>query len=670
MKKTMKMFGLIMAAMAIILTSCKEDPDPVAPSFSPDAVSVIEGSSATVSITAGSAPFTVQISSASVATASVDGRTITVTGVSAGSATINVTGSDGGFATLAVTVTQRAINDPVLSVTSVDLEMAETATVTISGGTPAFTVSSSDAAIATASVSGTTVSVKGISGGTALITVTGSDNGSASFAVVVNDEQILFGPNGAQLGNGNHSFSITKSHTIRKGTYTLVGWVYVEEGATLTIEPGTVFKGTNYNFDNREVATGSSLIIKQGAKIMAEGTREQPIVFTSAMPKGQRQAADWGGIILCGKAKHNLTSANIEGGVQATHGGNDDNDNSGVLRYVRIEFGGYPFALNNEINGLTLGSVGSATTIDHVQVSYSGDDSFEWFGGTVNAKYLIAYHGWDDDFDTDNGFSGSIQFALSVRDPKIADTSNSNSFESDNNSSGSDNQPFTTVRFSNITVIGPMGQDPDFVNSSSYIDGYAWGETRTSEFQISTGIFQSAMHIRRYSHLSCYNSVFTGFPVGLILDNAAGNTQGAATNGDLQIRNVIFAGMGRTGATNNSTTGEWNDDPNAFSTNFFTNTAFNNKVFDNIADLGLKQFRSKELPLRTVSQGGERKYGVNDLTANWGPTAGSPLLNAANFTGLDSFFTPTTYIGAFASDSEADNWTRGWANFDPQNTDY
>ena len=108
------------------------------------------------------------------------------------------------------------------------------------------------------------------------------------------------------------------------------------------------------------------------------------------------------------------------------HGGADDADNSGALSYVRIEFAGYPFQKDKEINGLTLGSVGSGTEIDHVQVSYSNDDSFEWFGGTVNCKYLVAYKGWDDDFDTDNGFSGKVQYGLSLRDSKIADTSQSN----------------------------------------------------------------------------------------------------------------------------------------------------------------------------------------------------------------------------------------------------
>ena len=671
MKSIIQKFGLAVAAMAIIFTGCKDDEkDPVVPTFSSAAVEVSEGNAVTATIVTGTEPFTVQSSDNAKATATVDGKTITITGVAAGAASITVTGSDKGAANLAVAISQRPVNAPRLNTAALELEVDFTATNAITGGTAPFTASSSDNTIATATVAGNTVTVKGIDGGTALITVKGADNGTATFAVTVNDEQILFGPDKKQFGNGLKSFDIKKSHTIRKGVYTLVGWIYVHEGATLTIEPGTVFKGTNINHDGRDVATGSSLIIMQGAKINAQGTAAEPIVFTSAKPKGQRQAADWGGIIICGNAKNNMTRQTIEGGVQADHGGSDDEDNSGVLSYVRIEFGGYPFAQDNEINGLTLGSVGRQTKIDHVQVSYSGDDSFEWFGGTVSAKHLIAYHGWDDDFDTDAGFSGKIQFALSVRDPKIADTSNSNGFESDNNSSGS-GTPYTSCVFSNITVIGPIGQDPDFANTAAYINGYDWGETRTSSFQIKPGIFQAAMHIRRNSRLNCFNSVFTGFPVGLILDNAVAGTHAAATGGDLKLRNIHFAGMGMLGATNNSTSAAWNDDPGAFSATYFNTAGYNNVNHGSIDALKLKQPKSKMLPLEIKQEGGNRKYAVNDLTANWGPTTGSPLLGAANFTDpLLSGFETVTYVGAFASDADADNWTKGWANFDPQNTDY
>ena len=130
-------------------------------------------------------------------------------------------------------------------------------------------------------------------------------------------------------------------------------------------------------------------------------------------------------------------------------------DNSGILRYVRIEYAGYAFLPDNEINGLTFGGVGSGTVIDYVQVSYANDDSFEWFGGTVNCSHLISYRTLDDDFDTDNGFSGTVQFGICLRDSAVADISKSEAFESDNDANGSQLTPQTKAVFSNMTVIGP-----------------------------------------------------------------------------------------------------------------------------------------------------------------------------------------------------------------------
>ncbi|MBK8499803.1 MAG: hypothetical protein IPL52_13545 [Flavobacteriales bacterium] len=169
---------------------------------------------------------------------------------------------------------------------------------------------------------------------------------------------------------GNITANTTWSNSNK---YLLKGFVYVEDGATLTVQPGTIIKG--------DKPTKGSLIIKRGGKIMADGTASQPIVFTSNQAAGSRDRGDWGGIIICGRAPHNQPSdPTVEGGPDAFYGGTDAADNSGVLRYVRIEFAGIAFQPNQEINGLTLGAVGSGTTIEHVQVSYSGDDSYEWFG--------------------------------------------------------------------------------------------------------------------------------------------------------------------------------------------------------------------------------------------------------------------------------------------------
>lgn len=181
--------------------------------------------------------------------------------------------------------------------------------------------------------------------------------------------------NGTQIGNGDQEFVFTGKQTLKKGTYLLKGWVYIADGAELTIEPGTVIKG--------DKDTKAAIIAERGGKLIAQGSQSEPIVFTSEQAAGSRKPGDWGGIILCGKATNNKEEQQIEGGPRSKHGGSNDADNSGVLSYVRIEFAGYPFATDQEINGLTLGSVGNGTKIDHVQVSYSNDDSFEWFGGAV-----------------------------------------------------------------------------------------------------------------------------------------------------------------------------------------------------------------------------------------------------------------------------------------------
>ncbi len=465
-------------------------------------------------------------------------------------------------------------------------------------------------------------------------------------------EQVIF--NGNNIGNGNQEFEIKESHTIESGTYILKGWVYVTNGATLTIEPGTVIKG--------DKDTKAALIVERGGRIIAQGTLQEPIVFTSNQPAGSRKPGDWGGVVICGKATNNKTEMIIEGGPRSMHGGNDDADNSGVLSYVRIEFAGYPFKTDQEINGLTLGSVGSGTRIDHIQVSYSNDDSFEWFGGTVNAKYLVAWHGWDDDFDTDAGYRGKVQFGLAVKNPLIADKSISNGFESDNSSDAPNQLPVTNPHFSNITLIGPAFQDPSFVNNSSYITAGEFNPDNGSKL----GQFQSAIQIRRGSNLSCYNSVAIGFPVGLMICNDKGSqTQQAASLGKVNFRNNYFSAMTILGSDKdasfkdslsvNSSTFD-KSASQSFSSSFFVQASNNNTYHSSHTTLMLSQ-PNPLLP-----------------SPKWGPLPGSPLSDRSNLFAanplIDSFFDKVTFIGAFRSDASVDNWTLGWTNFNPQHTTY
>lgn len=463
---------------------------------------------------------------------------------------------------------------------------------------------------------------------------------------IVAGDNILF--DGNVLGNGDQEFVFTGNQTLKKGVYNLKGWVYIRDGAKLTIEAGTVIKG--------DKETKAALIVERGGQLFAQGTAAEPIVFTSEQPKGQRKPGDWGGLILCGKAQNNQKEMTIEGGPRSKHGGDNNADNSGVLSYVRVEFAGYPFQKDKEINGITFGSVGSGTRVDHVQVSYSNDDSYEWFGGAVNCKYLVAFNGWDDEFDTDNGFSGKVQFCLSVRDPRIADVSQSNGFESDNCSDGAAVEPYTTAVFSNVTFIGPMGRDAEFKNDETYITGGSYNPANGS----GLGKFQAAMQIRRNSRMSCFNSLAVGYPIGLILDNEKGNTQKAATDGLLKLQNICFAGMGITGSDANKiytdkkvtygSDGKAKVDEtstSSFSTDFFLTAANNNQ-------------------LRTVGE--LLLTSTGNVGVNYMPQSGSPLLSGASFTdrllaGMDN----VSYIGAFAA---GDTWMNRWTNFDPQNTEY
>ena len=448
--------------------------------------------------------------------------------------------------------------------------------------------------------------VKGVAEGEATVTVKTADGSFAASTKVTVD--INAGETGKAVVL---SGEIKENITLRSIDQNLLrGFVYVTNGATITIQPGTVVKG--------EKSSKGTLIVEPGGKIIAEGKANAPIVFTSDQPKGSRNYGDWGGIVLAGKAPVNTgTNPQIEGGPRTTYGGTVTDDNSGILKYVRIEFPGFPLEPNKELNGLTMGGVGSGTTIEYVQVSYCGDDSFEWFGGKVNAKHLIAYKGWDDEFDTDYGYQGKLQFLLGVRDRDRADTSKSNGFESDNDASGSGNSPLTTPVFSNVTLIGPL-----YGNSVGKADAEILYNTTDAANGAKGGQFQCAMHIRRNSALRVHNSVFTGWPYGLFLDKA---------NSAAAVKNVVFAGM-------------WKEAKDDASASYFLT-----------AGLGNSSFASTNDVIKTNGL-----YSSVDAAK----VAGASFTDAAI---SDSFFTKVNYKGAFDGTND---WTAGWANWDPQNTDY
>jgi hypothetical protein len=237
-------------------------------------------------------------------------------------------------------------------------------------------------------------------------------------------------------------------------SYLLKFTTFVKAGATLTIEKGTTLYG--------DTATKGTLVVQPGGRLVATGTAEQPIVFTSEnTPAGTARPGDWGGLIVLGNAPTNLRAAGggpargrIEGITSGgEYGGSDPKDDSGVLSYVRIEYGGTEIAPNNEINGLTLGGVGNRTRLDHVSVRSTSDDCFEFFGGTVNGKYLVCQSAGDDGVDWDLGYRGKLQFV--VLESREAAEGESNGFEGDNDPNGSFNTPVSEPTIFNATLCGP-----------------------------------------------------------------------------------------------------------------------------------------------------------------------------------------------------------------------
>lgn len=277
-------------------------------------------------------------------------------------------------------------------------------------------------------------------------------------------------------GNINQTTTLTSDKV-----WTLKGYVYVTDGAKLIIQPGTKIIS--------DLAEKGALCIERGAQIIAEGTSQKPIVFTSGNAEGQRSPGDWGGIVILGRATTNRSSEpTIEGGVGRPYGGTNDLDNSGILKYVRIEYAGIAALPNSEINALTLGGVGSGTIIENVQTIYANDDAFEFFGGTVSPKNLYAFATADDDFDFDFGYRGSVSNGIAKRDPQFVDNGDAgNGIECDNDGTGSSAQPFTNPILSNMVLVGP--------NSSTSLPNHNLGLRwrRSTRFNITNSIIAGWM---------------------------------------------------------------------------------------------------------------------------------------------------------------------------------
>ncbi|CAH0995961.1 hypothetical protein EMA8858_02089 [Emticicia aquatica] len=432
--------------------------------------------------------------------------------------------------------------------------------------------------------------------------------------------------------------------------YKLVGFVRVGQEdvfgtitktGTLTIEPGTLIIGDR--------ATKGTLVIQRGSKIIANGTVDKPIVMTSERNPGEKEAGDWGGLVICGKAPNNLPddakNRELEGGYGAFHGGSDAADNSGSLKYVRVEYAGIPVNPNQEINSYTFGSVGSGTTVDYVQASYGLDDSFEWFGGTVQCKHLIAYRGLDDDFDTDNGFSGYVQYAVGIRGTTQADQSGSNGFECDNDAAGSSNTPFTSAIFANVSIIGAKGKAETSINVQ----------------------FQNGAQLRRNNKQKLYNTFITGYPNGVYIDSQRGNAKGNAENGEIALENVVLAGVDGWG------TNGWGQ---GFATNpkgFAVADAEQNTALTPIL-IGTQKpsewfvtLKGNKILANTSKTGlSSTLWGAGTPTFTLTTGTSESLIGASLPASLPAFFDKTDFVGAFKDT----DWTKGWSEFNPQSIKY
>lgn len=421
---------------------------------------------------------------------------------------------------------------------------------------------------------------------------------------------------------------ITSSRTLKaEFTYKLRGLVYVTNGAILTIEPGTKIVGEN--------GRNGGLIITRSSRINAEGTAARPIVFTSEAANPTR--GDWAGVVILGNAPTNRSFngvqglGEVEGGINNSDGlglfgtpatqAQNPADNSGILKYVRIEYAGFAFLPDQEINSLTLAGVGTGTVIDYVQVSYANDDSFEWFGGTVNCSHLISTRALDDDFDTDNGFSGKVQFGISQRDSAVADVSRVEAFESDNDANGSALIPQTLAIFSNMTVMGP----------------------RAAANNVGNSLFLAGAQIRRNSAMSLVNSIILGYPVGINIDASRGVPTDNNTTSNLLVRNTIIGGCPSPITLSRGTNTAVPNDPLFNATTWFNTAAFSNQIYTTNAEVGLTA-------------------PFNYTSPDFNPTASSVAIAGASFTNarLATGFNSVAYRGACAV---GDTWWKTWTKF-------
>lgn len=376
--------------------------------------------------------------------------------------------------------------------------------------------------------------------------------------------------------------------------YHLNGKVYVSGGATLTIQPGTKIVGLY----NDVPAKASALVITRNGKINAAGTASNPIVMTAE--SNHQYPGGWGGFVVLGNAPINQTNNPVIEGIESDelpadvdihYGGSNANDNSGTIQYVRVEYAGANVSQDNELNSFTFGGVGAGTTFDHCQAYYGEDDAFEFFGGTINGKYLVSTSTHDDAFDFDFGYTGKLQFLVATVDANSTYyTKDPNGIECDNDSKGTSLTPFTHPTISNLTIVGTADGK---VAKSAMSDGKS---------------MKSCANFRRNCQFTLANSILYGYPTGILCE----------TSNSYVFKNNVVNGV---------------------STNFSGITAdATNTAAASVDAIGLTS-----------------PWGAYKSQTNLRPNA-APALSGADFGGLDSWFTVTSYKGAIPPTTGGANW--------------
>jgi len=445
--------------------------------------------------------------------------------------------------------------------------------------------------------------------------------------------------------------NITGTRTLSKDTvYLLKGFVNIQQEATLIIPAGTRIEG---DFETqgalltvRGAGTPGQSSYRRSGRIIAEGTAREPIVFTSERPVGQRRRGDWGGIVLNGLGCNNGFGGTLIGeGNTGAHGGNLPTDTSGILRYVRVEFGGTKITPDNEINGFTFNSVGNGTVLEYLQAHYIADDAFEWFGGNVNCRYLVATGCDDDHFDMDNGYNGKIQFGVVVQDRGLANRG----YEVNNDGQGSSNRSSAPVNsltspiVYNVTMVGAgVARANDDNNDGMYLRGNSQGQ---------------------YWNQIVVN--FGGF--GVVVDGSGSITQ--YQNDSLQVRNSIFANRGLLGLRNQAEPagpgvwGAFRRSGTGYDTvdattglNFFVKAlGRNNRNFTSRDSIRLRNV-NYDNPMNGTKPDLRPAANSPALTGAANPTQ-NPLDQTARYPGdKTGFFQAVDFIGAM---KDVD-WTEGW----------